>query len=442
MSDSTATLRSPVASPFLLQDVRLIEWHLYGSASQGRVAISRPDTILCRDSSHAITRSDTTIGARRVRYRDYELKDHLGNVRVTITDMKMSNPNGSPGAAPFTADLRSYQNSYPFGMPQPGRVWNGESARYGYNGKEKDNEVNGSGNEYDYGFRVYSPRLGRFLSVDPLAPSFAPWSAFAYGMDDPMAKVDKDGLFTVAYQDADSRSFYDSAKAAASPEMQRHLESLERSDQVYRIFMNANNPVGLTGFCNYSFNNCELEIRIDSRQTMNRPGTFGDEITGAWQFEVGRLGFAPQYVGQGVYIGATLGYDMTDEMETKNAGIELTGRFNETWGTKYELSEQVSAYAEAWEAGIERVIEYFSTSRYRFHPQGNTPGASINANFGLSEARLDALCGTIWGPYACSVPHGKLNGFAYREWDERGHITSTRTHGVYPLPSPVMRFYE
>ena len=194
MSDSTATLRSPVASPFLLQNVTLIEWHLYGSASQGRVAISRPDTILRRDSAWAITRSDTTIGIRRVRYRDYELKDHLGNVRVTITDMKMSNPNGSPGAAPFTADLRSYQNSYPFGAPQPGRVWNGDSARYGYNGKEKDNEVNGSGNEYDYGFRVYNPRLGRFLSVDPLAPEYPEWSAYPFAMNRVVDGVDRDGL--------------------------------------------------------------------------------------------------------------------------------------------------------------------------------------------------------------------------------------------------------
>ena len=32
--------------------------------------------------------------------------------------------------------------------------------RYGFNGKEMDNEVSGQGNQYDYGFRIYNPRLG------------------------------------------------------------------------------------------------------------------------------------------------------------------------------------------------------------------------------------------------------------------------------------------
>ena len=27
--------------------------------------------------------------------------------------------------------------------------------RYGFNGKEMDNEISGNGNSYDYGFRIY-----------------------------------------------------------------------------------------------------------------------------------------------------------------------------------------------------------------------------------------------------------------------------------------------
>ncbi|MFA6925213.1 MAG: RHS repeat-associated core domain-containing protein, partial [Bacteroidales bacterium] len=57
---------------------------------------------------------------------------------------------------------------YPFGMLMPGRNFNTTTYRHGFNGKEKDDELKGSGNSYDYGMRIYDPRLGRFLSVDPL----------------------------------------------------------------------------------------------------------------------------------------------------------------------------------------------------------------------------------------------------------------------------------
>jgi RHS repeat-associated protein len=61
-------------------------------------------------------------------------------------------------------------------MTMPGRTYRAGSSsyRYGYNGKEKDNEVKGEGNIYDYGFRIYDPRVVRFLSVDPLTKTY-PW---------------------------------------------------------------------------------------------------------------------------------------------------------------------------------------------------------------------------------------------------------------------------
>jgi len=41
----------------------------------------------------------------------------------------------------------------------------GKSARYGFNGKEKLNELEGEGDAYDYGARMYDARLGRWLSA-------------------------------------------------------------------------------------------------------------------------------------------------------------------------------------------------------------------------------------------------------------------------------------
>jgi RHS repeat-associated protein len=70
---------------------------------------------------------------------------------------------------------------YPFGMQMPGRSTNGDKYRYGYNGMEKDIELKGVGNSYTTEFRQYDPRLGRWLSLDPLKakyPSMSPYVAF------------------------------------------------------------------------------------------------------------------------------------------------------------------------------------------------------------------------------------------------------------------------
>jgi RHS repeat-associated protein len=65
--------------------------------------------------------------------------------------------------------------------------------RYGFNGKEKDNEVKGVGNQQDYGMRIYDPRLGRFLSVDPLTKGFAMLTPYQYSSNSPLSHIDLDG---------------------------------------------------------------------------------------------------------------------------------------------------------------------------------------------------------------------------------------------------------
>ena len=41
--------------------------------------------------------------------------------------------------------------------------------RYGFNGKESEDELKGPGISYDFGAKIYDPRSGRWLAVDPLA---------------------------------------------------------------------------------------------------------------------------------------------------------------------------------------------------------------------------------------------------------------------------------
>ena len=81
-----------------------------------------------------------------------------------------------------------------FGSPKNLRQFNLASARVGFNGKEKDDEVSGGGNSYDYGFRIYNPRLGRFFSVDPLTSSYPWYTPYQFAGNEPIANIDIDGL--------------------------------------------------------------------------------------------------------------------------------------------------------------------------------------------------------------------------------------------------------
>jgi RHS repeat-associated protein len=65
--------------------------------------------------------------------------------------------------------------------------------RYGFNGKENDNEVNGEGNWQDYGARMYSPRLGRFPNPDPKAKLYPMLSTYQFASNTPIQAVDLDG---------------------------------------------------------------------------------------------------------------------------------------------------------------------------------------------------------------------------------------------------------
>ena len=73
-------------------------------------------------------------------------------------------------------------------------VATGNGYRYAFNGKEQDPEWNGIGAMYDYGFRIYDPRIAKFLSVDPLAPEYPWFSPYHFAGNMPISARDLDGL--------------------------------------------------------------------------------------------------------------------------------------------------------------------------------------------------------------------------------------------------------
>jgi RHS repeat-associated protein len=93
----------------------------------------------------------------------------------------------------YNADVVSAQDYYPFGMLMPGRDTSVGKYRYGFNGKENDNEVKGEGNSIDFGARIYDSRIANWLSTDPLQKKYPNESPYNFVSQNPILYVDKDG---------------------------------------------------------------------------------------------------------------------------------------------------------------------------------------------------------------------------------------------------------
>ena len=117
----------------------------------------------------------------------YEITNHLGNVLATVSDAK--NPNTVTGSF-GDATLLSATDYYAFGMAMPDRKFSLSGYRYGFNGKENDDETG----TQDYGFRIYNPALGKFLSVDPLTEKYPELTPYQFASNTPIQAIDLDGL--------------------------------------------------------------------------------------------------------------------------------------------------------------------------------------------------------------------------------------------------------
>jgi RHS repeat-associated protein len=80
-------------------------------------------------------------------------------------------------------------------MQMPGRNASTSDYRYGFNGMEQDDEIKGSGNSYDFGARMHDSRLGRWLSLDPLASGYPSYSSYSFAANIPILFIDEGGKY-------------------------------------------------------------------------------------------------------------------------------------------------------------------------------------------------------------------------------------------------------
>lgn len=111
----------------------------------------------------------------------YELSDHLGNVRAVMNAAKLSGN---------LVDLVNYTDYYAFGSTARA---GGTGYRYGYQGQyaEKDRADETDWNSFE--LRMYDARIGRFMSIDAYGQYYSPYIGMG---NNPVNQTDPDGGFS------------------------------------------------------------------------------------------------------------------------------------------------------------------------------------------------------------------------------------------------------
>ncbi|MFB3389849.1 RHS repeat-associated core domain-containing protein [Flavobacterium sp. LAR06] len=96
-------------------------------------------------------------------------------------------------------------------MQVPTRHGNTNEYRYGFQGQEKDDEIKGEGNSLNYTFRMYDPRIGKFLSLDPLSPQYPHNSPYAFAENRVIDGTELEGLEFLGHNESRIKMTYGAA---------------------------------------------------------------------------------------------------------------------------------------------------------------------------------------------------------------------------------------
>lgn len=110
--------------------------------------------------------------------------------------------------------------------------------RYGFNGKEEASEI--ANDDYDYGARIYDPRVGRWLAVDPLISKYPCLSPYNFVTNTPLQAMDPDGELII---------FVNGYWNSGSP-TPGEISAMGANWPIIKQFL-ANNLVGTVGGRNY-----------------------------------------------------------------------------------------------------------------------------------------------------------------------------------------------
>ncbi|MBX7227392.1 MAG: hypothetical protein K1X55_15260 [Chitinophagales bacterium] len=297
---------------------------------------------------------------RIIGLRSYELSNHLGNVLTTVSDYKSIISNGTD--LTYEAVVLSASDYDPFGMQLAYRTYTATTSySRGFNGQERDFEINADGNINTAMFWEYDARLGRRWNVDPVT---YPWhGGYTCMTNNPIYFTDING--DVVDGDKKGLEDYNKAKQKANSKIQKlgekinalsnkgkdkkidnlkkqlqaweqvknEFNSLETSSVLYYINSGVTySKTSITGNLGYNLDKERVEVNYKSGINY-----LAHELKHAYQYEILELDIVATYGQSSTQTGGGFAYDVYDEQEAygRQKLFEGTNKFGTPTDAKF-----------------------------------------------------------------------------------------------------------
>ena len=214
--------------------------------------------------------------------------------------------------------------------------WAFDTYKFGFNGKIKDKQI--AGGALDYGARIYSSKIGRWLSTDPLFKDYPSNSDYSFALNTPVFAFDFGGLEVVYANDETEKQVETAAKN--DPEYAKQLQILKDSDVIYKFTLTKPVKVSDTeerqGGIWYDGKTININFHVpkEGYKTVDegKYSTLYHETEHGVQFEFGEVGFRyNKEIKKWVFFNI----DITEEIKAHEWGFKAPGAFKSKLAKSY-----------------------------------------------------------------------------------------------------------
>jgi RHS repeat-associated protein len=309
-----------------------VEKHIYGS-----------DRIGVNNRQVPVLGAQYTFSMNGVRHqvgtRTYELKNHLGNVLSVISNKPIPHKNGT-SVDYWLADIRQSTDYSPFGvqlsarnitkfMPGTSTPITNADGRYGYQGSEEDDEIKGEGNSYTTEYRFLDPRLGRWLSIDPV---FQPHQG-------PYNSMDNNPIF---YNDPLGDRVKITETGEKKRELRRMIREARKQDVGFDIWYKNTKRDNRTFYFRFSDNQANSPVSFTNPKYISTSTDDGDPTTP-------NIGNIVNINNQGVETGGVTGFDNSGnyyftKLQKQESHVDRSRRANDIGVMNLHWDSQTNSY--------------------------------------------------------------------------------------------------